>query len=155
MMVSARAHDPVGAGAHLTSPREPPHSVRVIHRVLVGLGGQRAPETIAADSIISLAAAEQPVSSGAFTGTQPVHGVVVCSRSALPSTAVPGTTLPGTALTHTHTHGAALSGATLPGTAHPGTALPSTAQTPNAANPFSLRVVPWPISQAAQGSSAM
>ena len=102
LMASARSsagEGPSAGGADATvPPHQPPRAVRVAHRVLLGLGAQRRqPESIAADSIISLAS---PAEGGA-----PPQTLLVCSRSALPASG-------------------------------------------DTANPFSFRVVPWPLNNA-------
>ena len=83
MMASARAAAGAAAGSSSATPTPPatPHSLRVLHRVDLGIGGAQTPEPVAVDSIISLA-------SSADARTPP-QTLFVCSRSALPIAADP------------------------------------------------------------------
>ena len=75
LMASAQAQP--GSVAAVGSWR----SVRVLHRVLTGIGGQRPPEQIAVDSIVSVTPPTLP--------SAPSQTLLVCSRAALPIAAEP------------------------------------------------------------------
>jgi len=70
----AHAHGGSSSQGHRQAP-----SMRVLHRVIVGLGGSRAPEPVAVDSVVSVAS---PTSARTNSET-----LFVCSRYALP---IPG-----------------------------------------------------------------
>ena len=59
-----------------------PRTVRMLHRVIVGLGGERTAEAVAVDTILSVTAA-------AVEGTAP-QTLLLSSRRALPVGADPG-----------------------------------------------------------------
>ena len=64
------------AGASAAPGLTMPRTVRMLHRVIVGLGGPRTAEPVAVDSIVSIAA---PTRSGGQAQT-----LLLCARRALP-----------------------------------------------------------------------
>ena len=64
-------------------PPLPPQSLRVLHRIMVGMGSATIPKAVAVDSIISVA--ESPHTASAT----PTSTLYVCSRTALPIAADP------------------------------------------------------------------
>ena len=71
-MLNVRAGLTGGAPPGFAMPR----TVRMLHRVIVGLGGPRTAQTVAVDSILSIAA---PTRSGGDVQT-----LLLCARRALP-----------------------------------------------------------------------
>ena len=81
MACAARSAERAGASAAAV-PNAVPRTVRMLHRVIVGLGGERTAEAVAVDSIVS-------VTEAAADGTDP-KTLLLNSRRALPVDANPG-----------------------------------------------------------------
>ena len=68
-------------GVAVPPPHMAPESVRVLHRVVLGLNTAQPPEIVAVDSIVSVGPSPVP--------RTPPQTLLVCSRTALPIAADP------------------------------------------------------------------
>ena len=76
LLMHERERGPTGAERAGPQQMRLPQSIRILHRVIIGLGGDRTAETIAVDSILSVTAARLAGGSSAT--------LLLCARRALP-----------------------------------------------------------------------